>query len=179
MLGTKRKPINTVISGIPQVLPPDLTRRCCSETPPCEGCAGKLPQAGARWENHTRRDTGTSGAGPGSSALGADQSQGNVPREDSPGKGNHPRTLQPQESVQDPPVEPKRATISQLIHHLPDPADHKCVAEEKISSLLIPQILEGFFHPMRGTEAYFSLPILLLQKNPPNHRILFSFRTWG
>lgn len=62
MLGTKRKPINMAISGIPQVLPADLTRRCCSETPPCEGHAGKLPQAGARWENHTRRDTGTPGA---------------------------------------------------------------------------------------------------------------------
>lgn len=38
------------------------------------------------------------------------------------------------------------------------------MAEAKISSLLIPQILEGFSYSMRGIEAYPSLPILLLQK---------------
>lgn len=53
MLGTKRKPINPVISGIPQVLPADLTRRCCPDSTwgMCWGAA----TAGAGRENPSRR----------------------------------------------------------------------------------------------------------------------------
>lgn len=53
MLGTKRKPINPVISGIPQVLPADLTRRCCPDS--MWGMCWGAATAGAGRENPSRR----------------------------------------------------------------------------------------------------------------------------
>lgn len=165
-----------VISGIPQVLPADLTRRCCSDSS-AEDVLGSCQEL----EKHSRRPRSRAWElCPGCRAAPGKPEPCASPRAGSPGRGITQGTLSPRnpwESL------PPAQVSPQSIQQLPDPADqraghrHRAHLTSSHSS-----DFRGVFHPMKGIEACFSLPILLLQKkkkNPPHHRILLLLRTWG
>lgn len=152
--------------------------KCCLQTLP--GGAAQTPGEDVlgschswSWERKPQQEKGTPGA------LPWLQLQGKLSPVSSLGKGISPEQPQPQEPPEI--LHPSSPGSPSESISPPDSADQGVGQRHQAYLISFNSSgFRGFFHPMRGIEAYFSLPILLLQKKtPPNHRIPFLLRTWG